>query len=58
MVQFGEVLEPFRSVSLDLSLFMYLFILYVYTVAIFGHTRRGHWIPLYVVVSDTVVAGN
>jgi hypothetical protein len=29
-----------------------------YTVAVFRHTRRGHWIPLQMVVSHHVVAGN
>jgi len=37
---------------------MYLFIIYKYTVAVFGHTRRGHQIPLQMVVSHHVVAGN
>jgi hypothetical protein len=35
-----------------------LFILSEYTVAPFRHTRRGHWIPLQMVVSHHVVAGN
>jgi hypothetical protein len=35
-----------------------LFYLYEYTVALFRHTRRGHQIPLQVVVSHHVVAGN
>jgi hypothetical protein len=30
----------------------------VYTVALFRHTRRGHQIPLQMVVSHHVVAGN
>jgi hypothetical protein len=37
--------------------FNYLFHLYEYTVAVFRHTRRGHWIPLQMVVSYHVVAG-
>jgi hypothetical protein len=39
---------------------IYLFILciYEYTVAVFRHTRRGHQIPLQMVVSHHVVAGN
>jgi hypothetical protein len=45
--------------SLSWYLFVYLFIyLFEYAVAIFRHTRRGHWIPLQVVVSHHVVAGN
>jgi hypothetical protein len=35
-----------------------LFILYEYTVTVFRHTRRGHWIPLQMVVSHHVAAGN
>jgi hypothetical protein len=31
---------------------------YEYTVAVFRHTRRGHHIPLQMVVSHHVVAGN
>jgi hypothetical protein len=36
----------------------YLFYVYEYTIAIFRHTRRGNWIPLQMVVSHHVVAGN
>jgi hypothetical protein len=36
----------------------YLFYVYEYTVAVFKHTRRGHWIPLQIVVSHHVVAEN
>jgi hypothetical protein len=35
-----------------------LFYLHEYTVAVFSHTRRGHQIPLQIVVSHHVVAGN
>ena len=43
----------------DLTLFLELFIYaYEYTVAVFKHTRRGHWIQLQMVVSHHVVAGN
>jgi len=35
-----------------------LFILCEYTVAVFKHTRSGHQIPLQMVVSHRVVAGN
>ena len=37
---------------------IYLFIVCEYTVAVFRHTRRGHRIPLQMVVSHHVVAGN
>jgi hypothetical protein len=36
----------------------YLFYVYEYTVAVFRHTRRRHWLPLQMVVSHHVVAGN
>jgi len=47
----------------DWSLFFfffktYSFIIDKYTVAVFRHTRRGHQIPLQMVVSHHVVAGN
>jgi hypothetical protein len=35
----------------------YLFYVYQYTVTVFRHTRRGHQIPLQMVVSHHVVAG-
>jgi hypothetical protein len=38
--------------------FIYLCYLYEYTVAVFTLTRRGHQIPLQMVVSYHVVAGN
>jgi hypothetical protein len=34
-----------------------LFYLCEYAVAVFRHTRREHWIPLQMVVSHHVVAG-
>ena len=37
---------------------IYLFYVYEYTVAIFRHTRRGHQIPLRMVVSHHVSAEN
>ena len=37
---------------------IYLFHLYEYTVAVFRHSRREHWIPLQMVVGHLVVAGN
>jgi hypothetical protein len=36
----------------------YLLYLYEYTVALFRHTRRGPWIPIQMVGSHHVVAGN
>jgi hypothetical protein len=42
----------FRLVSLSV---VYLF---EYTVTVFRHTKRGHQIPLQVVVNHHVVAGN
>lgn len=37
---------------------MYLFYLYEYTVTIFRHTRKRHPVPLQMVLSYNVVAGN
>ena len=37
---------------------MYLFHLYEYTVAVFRRTRRGRQVPLQMVISHHVVAGN
>jgi hypothetical protein len=37
---------------------IYLFYVYEYIVAVFRHTRREHGIPLQMVVSHHVVAGN
>jgi hypothetical protein len=55
---------PFRLLGpcyLPLCLrFIYLFYVYghTHTVAVFTHTRRGHQIPLQMVVSHHVVAEN
>ena len=38
--------------------FIYLFCLYKYSVAVLRHTRRGHQIPLQMIVSHHLVAGN
>jgi hypothetical protein len=43
------------NIFLKKDLFIYL---NEYTVAVFRHTRRGHQIPLQMVVSHHVVAGN
>jgi hypothetical protein len=37
---------------------IYLFYVHEYTVAVFRHTRKGHPIPLQMVVSHHVVARN
>jgi hypothetical protein len=37
---------------------LFIYFMYEYTVAVFRHTRRGHRIPLQMVVSHHVVAGN
>jgi hypothetical protein len=44
------VIELFKKI--------YLFYVYEYVVTIFRHPRRGHWIPLQMVVSHHVVARN
>jgi hypothetical protein len=36
----------------------FIIFLYEYTAAVFRHTRRGHQIPLQMVVSHHVVAAN
>jgi hypothetical protein len=54
-----------KEKTIQIAIFMIfkkyiLFILYIYveyTVAVFRHTRRGHWIPLQMVASHHVVAG-
>jgi len=37
---------------------IYLFYVYEYYVYVFRHTRRGYWIPLQMVLSHHVIAGN
>jgi hypothetical protein len=37
---------------------MFFFNVYEHTVTVFMYTRSGHWIPLLMVVSHHVVAGN
>jgi hypothetical protein len=71
LLQGGAWFQPSQAVNpgLLLSFFchflffffffnIYLFNVYEYTVAIFRHTRRGHRIPLQMVMSHHVVAGN
>ena len=41
-----------------LDLFIYLFYAYEYIIAIFRYIRKEHQIPLQMVVSHHVVAGN
>jgi hypothetical protein len=50
----------FKLGKFSFLLKIYLFIFYVYedTVAVFRHTRRGHQIPLQMVVSHYVGPGN
>jgi hypothetical protein len=55
-MQAHRVLEELRV--LHFLKVIYLFYLYEYTVAVFSHTRRGHLIPIQMVVSHHVVAGN
>jgi hypothetical protein len=40
------------------NVFFKIYLFYEYTIAVFSHTRRGHRIPLHMVVSHHVVAGN
>ena len=51
-----------RHINLKKVAFMFLYLnlfyFYEYTIAVFRHTRRGHWIPLQMVASHYVVAGN
>jgi hypothetical protein len=37
---------------------LFIYFIYEYTVAVFRHIRKGHQIPLQMVVSHRVVAGN
>jgi hypothetical protein len=52
--------EPLRSL-VDLTFYIYLFLFIIiickYTVAVFRHSRRGHQISLWMVVSHHVVVG-
>jgi hypothetical protein len=51
----GEAIQGF---CFGLSLKICLLYACEYIVAVFRHTRRGHQIPLQMVVSHHVVAGN
>jgi hypothetical protein len=46
-----------RFIYLFIYLFIYSVLICKYTVAVFRHTRRGHQISLWMVVSHHVVAG-
>jgi hypothetical protein len=50
--------SSFHSEVFFKDLFIYLFYVCEYTVAVFKRTRRGDQIPLQMVVSYHVVAGN
>jgi hypothetical protein len=50
--------EVFFFFLLKIYLFIYLFIICKYIVAAFRHTRRGHQISLWMVVSHHVVGGS
>jgi hypothetical protein len=54
---FLAVLEVAWSFPFFKKRFIYLFIVYKYTIAVFRHSRRGHQISLRMVVSHHVVAG-
>ena len=63
---FQKVMFFFRSTYPDFHFhflfgfffLIYLFYVYEVTVAVFRHTRRGYQIPLQMVASHHVVAGN
>ena len=44
--------------GLFLFCFLKIYLFYEYSGAVFRHTRKGHQIPLQMVVSYHVVAGN
>ena len=48
----------FAELSFFFLRFIYSFNVYEYTVAVLRRTRRGHRIPLQMIVSYHVVAGN
>jgi hypothetical protein len=50
--------EPMRNEGTFFLRFIYLFYVCEYIVAVFRHTGRGHRIPLQMVMSYHVVAGN
>ena len=51
--------DPHRNQALPLCSYLFVYLMYdEYTVTVFRHSRRGHRIPLQMVVSHHVVAGN
>jgi hypothetical protein len=48
----------YQSILSVIFILKKLFYVYVYTVTVFRHTRRGHQVTLQMVVSHHVVAGN
>jgi hypothetical protein len=57
---YGPSIHTRESMGAILFFFFKIYLFYVceYTVTVFRHTRRGHQIPLQMVVSHHVVAGN
>jgi hypothetical protein len=55
---FVEYVVSFSIFFFFKDLFIYLFYVYEYTVALFRHTRRGQQIPLQMVMGYHVVSGN
>jgi hypothetical protein len=55
---FVEYVVSFSVFFFFKDLFIYLFYVYEYTVALFRHTRRGQQIPLQMVMGYHVVSGN
>jgi hypothetical protein len=53
----GATMPSWKIFFLKKDLFIYLFIICKYTVTVFRHSRRGHQISLWMVVSHHVVAG-
>ena len=52
VIYFSQLSRVFKK-----DLFIYLYNVYEYTVAIFRHTRRGHYIPSQMVVSHMWLLG-
>jgi hypothetical protein len=52
------ITRPPHTRLVGLLRFTYLFYVYEYMVAVFGHTKKGHQIVLQMVVSHRVVAEN
>ena len=52
-----SILSLLQEQASALNFFLFCIYVFDYTVALFRHTWRGHWIPLQMVVSHHVVAG-